>query len=228
MKNQILRAAMLLLAGYVITACSTWNQPKSVTAENLLGTAVETVAAFRAHPDLNKFSAELTNAEAVVILPTVLKAGFFAGGEGGNGLLLKRNGDGTWSYPAYVTMGAASFGLQLGFQDTAIVLVVRSAGALQSLLKHQGKVGADAGATLWVEGVGMEASTTGNLGADILAFASSNVGGYVGASIEGAVLATRRDLNEAFYGEGAEPAGILAGQYTNPLADPLRQFLAQK
>ena len=217
-----------MMVGLLTTACSTWNQPKSVTAEKLLGTAIDTVAAFRAHEDLKKFSSELDNAHAVVILPTVIKAGFFAGGEGGNGVLLKHNADGSWSYPAYFTLGAASFGLQFGIQDTAIVLVVRNAAALDSLLKHQGKIGADAGATIWVEGVGMEASTTTNFGADILAFASSNVGGFLGASLEGAILATRRDLNEAFYGEGAEPLAILNGQYTNPIADNLRRYLDQK
>ncbi|NQW00223.1 MAG: lipid-binding SYLF domain-containing protein [Rhodospirillales bacterium] len=228
MKNLLNRAAPLLLTGFLLAACSTWNQPKSLTAELLLDTAVETVATFRTHPDLKKFNNELNNAHAVVILPTVIKAGFFAGGEGGNGVLLKHNADGSWSYPTYLTLGAASFGLQLGIQDTAIILIVRSPGAMDSLLKHQGKIGADAGATIWVEGVGMEASTTSNLGADILAFASSNVGGYLGASLEGAVLATRRDLNEAFYGEGAVPLAILAGQYQNPIADTLRQFLAKK
>lgn len=199
-----------------------------MTAEQLLGTAIDTVAAFRAHDDLKKFNSELENAHAAVILPTVIKAGFFAGGEAGNGVLLKHNADGSWGYPAYFTLGAASFGLQFGVQDTAIVLIVRNAAALESLLKHQGKIGADAGATIWVEGVGMEASTTTNFGADILAFASSNVGGFLGASLEGAILATRRDLNEALYGEGANPVDILDGQYTNPVADNLRRYLGQK
>lgn len=217
----------LLLAGFLLAGCATWDEPKSVTAEKLLASSIQTVAAFKAHPELEKFKPELTNARAVVILPNVIKAGFFAGGEGGNGVLLKRNANGSWSYPAYFTLGAASFGLQFGIQDTAIVLIVRNEAALQSLLEHQGKLGADAGATLGVEGVGMEASTTSNLSTDLVAFASSNVGGYLGASLEGAVLATRRDLNEAFYGEGAEPVAILNGQFSNPLADDLRRYLAQ-
>ncbi len=230
MKNWITRTLFLLGLGLASAACSTanWDQPKGVTAEQLLGTAISTVNRFRAHPDLKKFTGELDNATAVVILPTVIKAGFLGGGEAGNGVLLKRNPDGSWGYPAYYTLGAVSFGLQFGVQDTAIVLILRNEGALQSVLKHQGKLGADTGATVGVEGVGMEASTTTNLGADIVAFAASNVGGYLGASMEGAILATRRDLNEAFYAEGATPEAILAGQYQNPAADALRSVLAQK
>jgi len=230
MKTWITRALLILGFGLASTACSTstWDQPKSVTAEQLLGTAISTVNRFRAHPDLKKFTGELDNAAAVVILPTVIKAGFLGGGEAGNGVMLKHNADGSWGYPAYYTLGAVSFGLQFGIQDTAIVLILRNEGALQSVLKNQGKLGADTGATVGVEGVGMEASTTTNLGADIVAFAASNVGGYLGASIEGAVLATRRDLNEAFYSEGATPEAIIAGQYQNPAADTLRRVLAKK
>ncbi len=226
MIKKLRTSAIVLLLTIACAACGTWNQPKSVTTEALLAKAIVTINEFKAHPDLNKFKGELDNAQAVVILPTVLKAGFFAGGEGGNGVLLKRDVANNWSYPTFLTMGAASFGLQVGIQDTAIVLVIRSQGALEALLKHQGKLGADAGATLWVEGVGMEASLTSNLGADIVAFANSSAGGYIGASLEGAVLATRRDFNEAFYGEGAEPRAILNGQYSNPKADSLRRVLA--
>ena len=52
-----------------------------MVAEQLINTSTDAIARFRAHPDLKKFSHELESATAVVILPTVIKAGFFAGGE---------------------------------------------------------------------------------------------------------------------------------------------------
>ena len=164
-----------------------------MVAEQLINTSTDAIARFRVHPDLKKFSHELESAAAVVILPTVLKAGFFAGAETGTGVLLKRGSDNSWSHPAYFTLAAASFGLQFGIQDTAIVLVIRNSAALQSILDHQGKLGADTGATIGTVGVGLEASTTSNLGTDIIAFANPNVGGYNGETVEGAVLATRHD-----------------------------------
>ena len=218
--------AIILLVS--LGACSTWNQPPGITARNLLVPAAETIRQFRQHKDLKEFAGQLDQARGVVILPRVIKAGFFAGGEGGNGVLLARDSNGNWGYPAFFTLGAASFGLQIGVQDTAIVLILRNQGALDSILKYQGKIGADTGATVGVVGVGMEASTTANLGADIVAFATANVGAYLGTSLEGAVLVKRRDLNEAFYGEGASPEGILAGRFKNPEADALRQVLGQR
>ncbi len=225
---QHLRTFICIFSILALSACTTWQEPPGLTASNLMTTASQTVERFRQHKDLKEFAGMLDEAHATVILPTVIKAGFFAGGEAGNGVLVRRNGDGSWGYPAFYTLGAASFGLQAGVQDTAIVLIIRSEGALQSILKHQGKLGADTGATVGGRGVGMEASVTTNLGADIVAFANSNVGAYLGATLEGAVLAKRRDLNEAFYGEGATPDTILAGGLKNPKADQLRQVLARK
>jgi lipid-binding SYLF domain-containing protein len=219
---------LIVLTGVFIPACASLTPPKSMVAKQLLGTSVDAITRFRAHPDLKKFRYELENAAAVIIMPTVIKAGFFAGGETGNGVLLKRNGNNNWSQPAYFTLAAASFGLQFGIQDTTVILVIRNVGALNSILYHQGKLGADASATIGTEGLGLEASTTSNLSTDIVAFASPNVGGFLGVSIEGAVLVTRHDLNEALYGKGAKPKAILEGRYANPLVDTLRRVLAKK
>ena len=106
-------------------------------------------------------------------------------------------------------MGAGSFGLQFGAQDTEIILVIRNQGALEAILKDQAKFGADAGVTAGVYGIGAEASTTTNMGVDVLAFANAKIGGYVGASVEGAVIARRQDINEAVYGRGKTPRDIV-------------------
>ncbi len=228
LKSKLKCLVLLTLASFIITACSSLNSSKLMVAEQLLETSINAVVHFRAHPDLKKFGNELESAAAVIILPTVIKAGFFAGGETGNGVLLKRNSNSNWSQPAYFTLAAASFGLQFGIQDTAIILVIRNVGALNSILDHQGKLGADASATIGTEGLGLEASITSNLSADIVAFASPNLGSFLGMSIEGAILVTRHDLNESLYGKGAKPKAILNGYYPNSLADELRRALTKK
>jgi lipid-binding SYLF domain-containing protein len=228
MESKLKCVVLLTLTCVFITACASLSTPKSMVAEQLLGTSLDSVARFRTHPDLKKFSYELENAAAVIIIPNVIKAGFFAGGETGNGVLLKRNGHGNWSQPTYYTLAAASFGLQFGIQDTAVILVIRNVGALNSLLDHQGKLGADVSATIGTTGLGLEASTTSNLSTDVIAFSSPNGGSFLGVSIEGAVLVTRHDLNEGLYGTGAMPKAILDGNYPNPLADALRRALANK
>src|SRR3546814_17059046 len=73
-------------------------------------------------------------------------------------------------------------------------------------------------------GVGAEAATTANLGADIYTY-SVNEGAFIGASVEGAVIYPRAEWNHAYYGDpGATARGIvLEGRYANPQADALRR-----
>jgi lipid-binding SYLF domain-containing protein len=140
--------------------------------------------------------------------------------------LLAKTDNGSWSSPAFYALGAASFGIQMGLQDTEIILVLRSDEAVTAILEHQGKLGADAGLTLGTIGKGVEISTTANIGVDILAFANSKIGLFGGAALEGAVLVRRVDLNEAYYGQGTTPRGILyQGQGQNPQANGLRAAL---
>ena len=58
-------------------------------------------------------------------------------------------------------MGTGSFGLQIGAQDTEMILVIRNQGAVDAVLKDQAKFGADAGFTAGIYGVGAEASFVG-------------------------------------------------------------------
>lgn len=221
--------AVALAAAVSLSSCADLRRDKVGVASGVVDDAVYTVNRFKKLPELSTFRKYIDDAKAVVVLPTVIKAGFIGGGEGGNGVLLVRGADGAWSEPAFYTLGAASIGLQAGIQDTEVILVIRSADALQAILEHQGKLGADAGMTMGVVGVGMEAATTTNMGADVLAFANAVLGAYGGASFEGAVLARRNDLNEAFYGVGAQPKTILFQRtYSNAKADALRAALAAK
>ncbi|MFQ5765375.1 MAG: lipid-binding SYLF domain-containing protein [Rhodospirillales bacterium] len=224
---------MMLVAGLVaglfgLQACQEFTETPAEGSARLVDWSADTVENFARLPQLKEFAKSLPDARAVLILPAIVKAGFFVGAEGGSGVLVAREPDGSWGQPAFYTLGAASFGLQLGLQDTETVLVIRNDGALQAIIDHQGKFGADIGITAGFYGAGMEASTTTNLGVDVLAFTNAKVGAFAGASLEGAVLARRRDMNEAFYGAGATPRGIvLEGRYKNPKADRLRSVLAR-
>jgi len=200
-------AAMLGSLG----GCAEYEESPVLKAEHLVDSAVATVERFQTLEGLQRFSKYLPDSVAIAIFPSVIKAGFFVGGEAGNGVLMVRSGSG-WSAPAFYTMGAGSFGLQFGAQDTEVILVIRNQGALDAVLKDQAKIGADAGVTAGFYGVGAEASTTTNMGADVLAFANSKLGAFAGASVEGAVIARRQDINEAVYGQGKTPRDIV----TNP------------
>ncbi|MDA1090679.1 MAG: lipid-binding SYLF domain-containing protein [Proteobacteria bacterium] len=219
---------VVLVGVFGLAACQEMRETPAQGSLRLLDWSADTLNNIARQPQLKDFSRHIPTARAVMILPAVVKAGFFVGAEGGSGVLLARNADGTWGYPAFYTLGAASFGFQFGVQDTETILVIRNDGALKSIIKDQGKFGADLGITVGMVGAGMEASTTTNLRADILAFTNAKVGAFAGASFEGAVLARRRDMNESFYGKGATPdAIVLEGRFKNSKADPLRSALAR-
>jgi len=203
-----------VLAALITTGCS--YDPPIITATHIIEDAAQTLERFRRHKDLKAYADLLPKARAVIIFPQLIKVGFLAGGQIGTGILVARTRDGTWSGPSFHTLVAGSFGAQIGVQDTAVVMVVRSDAALQAILAHQGKLGADIGATVGFAGVGLQAATTTNLGADVLAFANANMGAYLGGALDGAILAVRNDLNEGLYGKGATPETILAVQPGEP------------
>ncbi|MBL6927705.1 MAG: lipid-binding SYLF domain-containing protein [Rhodospirillales bacterium] len=218
---------VLLVAGVLAASGCAGTTPISVKAEVLVDKARWTVESFKQRQDqqMEMFRKFLNEAQGVVIFPGAYKAGFILGAEYGDGVLLARTASGEWSPPAFYTMGAGSIGLQIGGQVAETVLVVRSRGAVEAIVEHQGKLGADIEITLGTVGGGIEGAVTSNLGADIIVF-SHSAGLYAGGSLEGAVLARRNDYNQAFYGSGATPQAILFGQgFANPHADGLRGSL---
>ncbi len=211
-RRRFLSTAVAMMALGGLSGCAEYEESPTLKAEHLVDSSVATVERFQTLEGLQRFSKYLPNSVAIAIFPSILKAGFFVGGEGGNGLLMARTPEGGWSAPAFYTLGAGSFGIQFGAQSTEVILVIRNQGALDAILKDQAKIGADAGVTAGFYGLGAEASTTTNFGADVLAFANSKIGAFAGASVEGAVMARRQDINEAVYGQGKTPKDIV----TNP------------
>jgi len=182
--------------------------------------------ALRNDPDHPNLNAVLGRAKAVLIIPSLLKAGFLIGGEGGSGVLLVRNGNGEWSAPAFYTLASGSIGLQVGVQDAEVLFAVMTDKGLQQVIKNQFKMGADASVALGPIGGGVEASTTLNLKADIYAFSRAK-GAFAGGSFEGSLIKAREEWNKAYYGQALSVDDIVMhGKAHNAGADPLRQALA--
>jgi lipid-binding SYLF domain-containing protein len=226
--NRFVVLVVCVFALFGTTACQQMRETPAEGVDRLLEWSSDTLENFARKPELRDFAHHVPKARAVMILPAIIKAGFFLGAEIGSGVLIARDASGRWGFPAFYTLGAASFGLQFGVQDTETVLIIRNEGALQAIIRDQGKFGADLGITAGLYGTGVEASTTSNLRMDVLAFTNAKVGVFAGASLEGAVLARRRDLNEALYGQGATPEAIINdGRYKTAKADRLRSVLAR-
>ncbi len=220
------RFLVSLFAIFGIFAVSTGPTGAAGKSEELVTNARFTIEHVARNPNFKIIPEVMHKAKAVLIFPQLIKGAFIVGGEGGSGVLLARNTDGNWSYPAFYTMGSGSIGLQIGGQASEAVFIIMTDKALQSVIDHQVKLGADVGIAAGPFGAGAEASTTSNLNADILAY-TLNKGLFAGISLEGAVVAERQDWNAQYYGKGATPRAIIVeGKYANSNADKLRATLA--
>jgi lipid-binding SYLF domain-containing protein len=170
----------------------------------------------------------LHRARGVMIVPTLVKAGFIFGGQGGTGVLLSRDPKtGIWSYPAFYAMGAGSFGLQIGVEVSRIMLIIMNDKALNAVMRSEFKIGGEAGIAVATLGGGAEASTTAAGGADIYALAESQ-GLFGGIAIQGGVIKPRTEQDQAYYGPRATAQDIvLRRSVKNPGAEPLRAELRQ-
>jgi SH3 domain-containing YSC84-like protein 1 len=177
-----------------------------------------TLDSFMADNTLGAFRDLLKKAQGVLISPELLKGAFIVGASGGNAVLLTRDQKtGQWSEPAFYTIGGASFGLQIGGEASEVILLAMTNRGVTALLGNSVKLGADVGVAAGPFGIGAAASTA-NLSADILSFSRSK-GLYGGISLDGAVVAVRSGLNEAYYGKGVSTTDILVRHsVTNPQA----------
>lgn len=169
----------------------------------------------------------LRRAKGVMICPRIFKAGFFFGGEGGKCVMLARGGNGTWSYPAFYTIGSGSFGLQIGLEDSQLLMLIMTRRGLNAVLDSQIKLGATAGIALATIGAGIQGATTAAVGADIVAFSESR-GLFGGISLEGSVMSSDTGWNRAYYGQPYAARQLVTEmQGSNPGADPLRDLLTR-
>lgn len=169
----------------------------------------------------------MAKSKAVLIVPQLVQGGFIFGAAGGRGTLLVKSNPGSWSYPAFYTMGSGSVGFQIGGKVSEIVFIILTEKGLHAVLDSKFKFGAEAGVTLVAIGAGVEGATTAAGGADIVAYARSS-GLFAGASLEGSYIDPDNDWNALYYGHGANPRSVaLERRFTNPGAEKLRQFLAR-
>jgi lipid-binding SYLF domain-containing protein len=174
-------------------------------------------------PNLQAMPTYVRAAEAVLIVPELIRGGFFVGGAGGVGVILERLPDGGWSPPAFYTLAGGSLGLQIGGQVSEVVLAIMTEEGLRALQSRRVTLGADVSIAAANLGIGRGAATGLELNADMYAF-SRNQGLYVGGALEGTVVNPSPQWNTDYYGPGVVPQDILAGQVGNPGADGLRRF----
>jgi lipid-binding SYLF domain-containing protein len=160
-----------------------------------------------------------------MICPSIFRMSFLFGGSGGGCVLMSRDANGSWSAPAFYSMGSGSFGLQAGIQDAEIMLFIMTRKGLTAIMDSQFKIGADASIAFATLGAGMEGSTTAALRADIVAVEKAK-GLFAGISLQGSMMSSDSVGDRAYYGQPVGPEDIIvAMRVNNPGADPLRAAL---
>lgn len=128
-----------------------------------------------------------SKAKAILVFPTMVKAGFMFGGQIGEGVKLER-GKATGFYNSV----AASYGLQAGLQSFGYALFFMNAQALRQLDATRGfELGVGPSIVIVDEGVG-RSLTTSTLTSDVYAFIFDQKGLMAGLGIQGSKI-TRID-----------------------------------
>ncbi|RDW75256.1 putative YSC84 [Coleophoma cylindrospora] len=169
----------------------------------------------------------LANAKGLAIL-TVIKAGFLGSGRYGNGVVVARLADGSWSAPSAIGTGGAGFGGQIGFELTDFVFILNDAAAVRTF-SQAGSLTLGGNVSIAAGPIGRNAEAAGAAStrgvAGIFAY-SKTKGLFAGVSLEGSAIIERRDANEKLYGQRFTARQLLEGAVRPPpAAAPLMNVL---
>ncbi len=143
----------------------------------------------------------LDKSECIVLVPGLKKGAFMVGGKYGRGFALcRQNGGEGWGPPAAMRIEGGSFGLQVGFSSSDVILLIMNERGMKRLTTDKFTIGADATAALGPVGRNATAQTDAMMTAEILSWSRSR-GVFAGASLDGATMRNDLDENKVMYGQ---------------------------
>ena len=149
----------------------------------------------------------LADAQAIAIVPNVVKGSFVVGVRHGKGVVIVRDETGGWRPPQFVSLTGGSVGFQIGVQSTDVILVFKTKKSVEGLLSGKFTIGADAAAAAGPVGRNAAAATDAHLKAEIYSYSRSR-GLFAGVSLDGSVLEIDSAANRNFYRDnGISPDG---------------------
>ncbi|HQW80766.1 MAG: lipid-binding SYLF domain-containing protein [Rhodanobacteraceae bacterium] len=200
------RFAVVALLLMLVTPLAMAGDKEDERAQNAARVLSEIMAA----PDKRVPAHLIEKAEAIAVIPDVVKAGLVLGGRRGKGLIAVRSPDGTWSNPSFVSITGGSIGFQAGVQSTDVVLVFRSRRGVDQIVNGKFTLGADAAVAAGPVGRNAQASTDTQLKAEIYSYSRSR-GLFAGVALDGSVLSIDHDSNQSAYGRNMTPRRIFEG-----------------
>src|SRR5204862_3863561 len=114
-----------------------------------------------------------------------------------------------WSAPLFMTLAKGSWGLQIGFAETDLVMLVMNERGVQKLLNNKVSLGADASIAAGPVGRTGGAATDGQFAAEILSYSRARRV-FAGIDLSGGVLKPDDDANADVSGKGKTAKAIIA------------------
>jgi len=182
--------------------------------ENTVEAAGEVLREVMAIPARSIPESLLAEAQAVAIIPDMIKGGFVVGVRHGKGVVVTRDASGAWRAPVFISVTGGSIGWQAGLQATDVVVVFRNRRGVDGLLRGKFTLGADAAVAAGPLGREASVATDGQLKAEILSYSRSR-GLFAGLAIDGAVMLINHRANALYYAPrpgqptGAVPASAI-------------------
>lgn len=153
-------------------------------------------------------AALLADTRCLAIFPGLVKAAFGFGGSHGTGVVSCRNDARKWSPPSFVKASEGSFGLQVGFKASDVVLFFVSERASQALLDKRVSFGGTLSVAAGPVAKSAGATTDKKLSEDVYLYVQAR-GLFAGASVEGLRLGTSAKAIRKYYGHYVWPGEIL-------------------
>ncbi|KAG2293004.1 hypothetical protein Bca52824_039673 [Brassica carinata] len=200
------------------------NLPIGLSMEDEIYKASNTLRGYsqvaRSDPEKSIPHALLSRAQGLAIL-TVAKAGAFLSYNLGTGLVISRRSDGSWSAPSALLSLGLGWGAQVGGELMDFIIVLHDLKAVKTFCSRMHfSLGAGCSAAAGPIGRVLEADLrAGDRGSGLCYTYSRCKGAFVGLSLEGNVVTTRRDTNVKFYGDPyLSTSDILLGMVDQPRA----------
>jgi lipid-binding SYLF domain-containing protein len=151
----------------------------------------------------------LDKSPCIVLVPGLKKGAFVVGGKFGRGYAMCRSMSGQgWGPPAAIRVEGGSFGIQIGFSSSDVILLIMNEGGMKHLTSSKFTIGAEATAAAGPVGRNATAQTDALLNAEILSWSRSR-GLFAGASLDGSTLRNDIDENKIMYGQPWDNKQIL-------------------
>src|SRR3954468_22518510 len=202
MKRVLMACAVSLLATSAFAALS----KDEVKRLNDAGTILTEL---RNSPDKGIPEELWEKAECAVVIPGLKKGAFVVGGEYGSGVMSCRKGT-AWSAPVFMQLKKGSWGLQIGAEETDLVLLVMNRRGIEKLLEDKVSLGADASVAAGPVGRSGAAATDAQMGAEMLSYSRSQ-GGFAEIDLSGGALRPDKEADARAYGANVKAREVALG-----------------